>query len=200
LVTAPIAPPSLSSEKPLGSSVHYQERCCQLRAEGRRLVSRRANRGQPRTYRVSNILDLWVTEEHFDRPKYFDLVRFWTTASRAYEVGLYRGKAVLRVSPRGMRRLDLFGSAVVQAAAETVGLPDPDRWIRVVIPIETIDQAAADLMRLGTDAEVIDPPELRHRIAAMAREIAGLYHPSGHSGARALLANPEPMNTGPRKN
>jgi len=142
--------------------------------------------GQPRTYRVSNILDLTVTEERFERPRDFDLVRFWTTASRAYEVGLYRGNAVLRVSARGMRRLDLFGSAVVQAAAQTAGPPDADGWVQVVIPIEAIDQAAADLMRLGTDAEVIDPPELRHRIAEMAHELSRLY---GISPVRARWAS-----------
>lgn len=133
---------------------------------------------QPRTYRVSNILDLSVTDEHFERPTNFDLVRFWTTASRAYEVGLYRGKAVLRVSPRGMTKWELFGSAVAQAAAETAGPPGADGWVRVVIPIESVDQAAADLMRLGTDAEVFEPAELRHRIAEAARELSRRYEDS----------------------
>jgi predicted DNA-binding transcriptional regulator YafY len=63
----------------------------------------------------------------------------------------------------------------VQAAAETASSPDADGWVQVVIPIEAIDQAAADLMRLGTDAEVVDPPELRHRIAEMAYELSRLY-------------------------
>jgi predicted DNA-binding transcriptional regulator YafY len=145
---------------------------------------------------VSNIVDLSGTEERFERPKDFDLVRFWTTASRAYEVGLYRGKAVLRVSPRGMRRLDLFGSAVAQAAAETANPPDSDGWVQVVIPVEAIDQAAADFMRLGTDAEVVDPPELRHRIAEMAYELIRLYGLSPikahQASAAARAARPAP--------
>jgi len=158
--------------------------------------------GQPRTCRVSNILDLTVTEERFERPKDFDLVRFWTTASRAYEVGLYRGKAVLRVSPRGMRRLDLFGSAVVQAAAETATSPNADGWVNVIIPIEAVDQAAADLMRLGTDAEVIEPLELRHRIAEMAHAVTQLYGISPikacQANAAARAARPTPGRTRPR--
>jgi predicted DNA-binding transcriptional regulator YafY len=159
--------------------------------------------GQPRTYRVSNILDLTVTEEHFERPRDFDLVRFWTTASRAYEVGLYRGKAMLRVSLRGMRRLDLFGSAVVQAVAETAGPPDADGWVKVIIPIEAVDQAAADLMRLGTDVEVIDPPELRHRIAEMAYELTQLYGVSpikahqARAAARAACPALQRVHSGP---
>jgi len=130
---------------------------------------------QTRTYRVANVVDLTVTEESFERPKDFDLVRFWTSAARAYEVGLYRGKAALRISPRGMTKLDVFGSAVVQSAAETAGPPDADGWVRVSIPIESVEQAAADLVRLGTDAEAIEPPELRRRIAQTARELSRLY-------------------------
>src|SRR5476651_1160483 len=62
-----------------------------------------------RTYRVSNILDLQQTGERFTRPKDFDLVRFWTASSRAYEIGIYRGTAQLRVSKRGMARLETLG-------------------------------------------------------------------------------------------
>jgi len=130
---------------------------------------------QPRTYRVSNIVELTVTSERFERPKDFDLAAFWAKASRAYEVGLYRGMARLRISPRAMMQLDLLGSAVAQAAAETASSPDVNGWVNVVIPIETIDQTSADLMRLGTDAEVVEPLELRRRIAQTARRLADLY-------------------------
>jgi predicted DNA-binding transcriptional regulator YafY len=130
---------------------------------------------QPRTYRISNIVALSATAEHFERPNDFDLARFWTTASRAYEVGLYRGEAALRVSPHAMTQLELFGSAVAQAAAETASPPGADGWVRVVIPIEAINQAAADLMRLGADAEVLEPLELRRRIAECARDLFRLY-------------------------
>jgi predicted DNA-binding transcriptional regulator YafY len=128
-----------------------------------------------RTYRVSNIVDLTVTDECFERPKDFDLVRFWTTASRAYEVGLYRGNAVLRVSTRGMTKFGPLGSAVAQAVAQTAGPPDTEGWVEVVIPIESVDHAAADLIRLGTDVEVLEPTELRRRIADTARQLIGLY-------------------------
>jgi predicted DNA-binding transcriptional regulator YafY len=130
---------------------------------------------QARTYRVANIVELSVSDQHFERPKDFDLVRFWTTASRAYEVGLYRGTAVLRVSPRALTQFELLGSAVAQAAAETASPPDADGWVRVVIPIEGVDQAAAELMRLGTDAEVLEPPEVRRRIAEMALDLTRRY-------------------------
>ena len=131
--------------------------------------------GQTRTYRAGNILELTPTEERFARPKDFDLVGFWTKAAREFEIGLYRGKAMLRVTPRGMARLDMLGSAVTQAAAETASAPGAAGRVKVVIPIESTDYAAADLLRLGSDAEVLEPPELRRRIAEMAREVSRLY-------------------------
>src|SRR6185437_3828640 len=46
---------------------------------------------QPRTYRVANIVGASVRREAFERPANFDLARFWTVSSRAYEAGLHRG-------------------------------------------------------------------------------------------------------------
>ena len=74
--------------------------------------------GERRTYRVSNIEALTPTGDHFTRPKDFDLVRFWTESSRAFEVGLYREQAVLRASPRAMMRLERLGATVMDAARE----------------------------------------------------------------------------------
>jgi predicted DNA-binding transcriptional regulator YafY len=130
--------------------------------------------GERRTYRVSNVEALTTTNDHFTRPKDFDLVRFWTESSRAFEVGLYREQAVLRASPRGMMRLERLGATVMEAARETADAPDADGWVRVTIPIESLDQAAIDLLLLGTEAEVLKPRELRRRIAAAAKTMVSL--------------------------
>jgi predicted DNA-binding transcriptional regulator YafY len=130
---------------------------------------------QTRTYRVGNILEFVPTDQRFERPRDFDLVRFWTASTRAYEVGIYRSSAVLRLSPQGLSKLDGLGAAVQQAARESAGPPEKDGWVRVTIPIESIDQSAVDLLRLGTDAEVLKPVALRRRLAKAAREIVRLY-------------------------
>jgi predicted DNA-binding transcriptional regulator YafY len=124
-----------------------------------------------RTYRVSNIESLMPTGARFTRPKEFDLVRYWTESSRAFEVGLYREQAVLRASPRGLRRLERLGNTVVEAARDTAGEPDAEGWVRITIPIESHDQAAIDLLLLGNEAEVV-PRELRRRVAAAAQAMA----------------------------
>lgn len=130
--------------------------------------------GERRTYRVSNIEALTPSGDHFTRPKDFDLVRFWTESSRAFEVGLYREQAVLRASPRAMMRLERLGATVIDAARESAEAPDDEGWVRITIPIESLDQAAIDLLMLGTEAEVVKPRELRRRIATAARGMAKL--------------------------
>lgn len=128
--------------------------------------------GSVRTYRVSNIDELTTTNERFVRPAKFDLVRFWSESSRAYEVGLYRGTATLRVSARGLARLEQLGTAVAEAARSSARRADKSGWREVEVPIESPDQAALDLMRLGAEIEVMKPRTLRRCLASLARETA----------------------------
>jgi predicted DNA-binding transcriptional regulator YafY len=132
---------------------------------------------QLRTYRISNIVELEVTSERFTRPKQFDLVRFWTESSRAYEVGLYRDTALLRLSPRGVARLEQLSATVAEAAREAAQSSDRAGWREVEIPIESVEQAALDLLRLGTEVEVLKPKELRRHFATAARAMAKLNAP-----------------------
>jgi predicted DNA-binding transcriptional regulator YafY len=132
---------------------------------------------QPRTYRVSNIIDLAATDESFKRPKDFDLTRFWVTSSRTFETSVYHSSATLRVTARGFAKLDMFGSLVARAATETATPPDVDGWLSVTIPIESIERAASNLIALGADAEVVEPSELRERLVTTVQELVRLYAP-----------------------
>jgi predicted DNA-binding transcriptional regulator YafY len=68
---------------------------------------------------------------------------------------------------------------VAEAAASSAQRPGRDGWTRVEIPIESIDQAATDLLRLGTDAELLEPAELRRRVVQAARDLIRLYEANG---------------------
>jgi predicted DNA-binding transcriptional regulator YafY len=124
-----------------------------------------------RTYRVAQIVEAQATDEPFARPKSFDLAAHWEKASRAYEVGLYRDRAEVSLSSRGMVLLDLLGAAAKEAAAESAKR-GRGGWIRCTVPIESVPQAARDFMRLGDDIEVLWPPALRARIAAISTAMA----------------------------
>jgi predicted DNA-binding transcriptional regulator YafY len=139
---------------------------------------------RPRTYRVSNIIDLALTEQSFERWKDFDLARFWVTSSRAFEISVYHSSATLRVTARGLAKLGVLGSLVAQAAAETATPADADGWISVTIPIESVGRAASGLIALGGDAEVVEPSELRERLAATVQELVRLYAPTQPTARR----------------
>jgi predicted DNA-binding transcriptional regulator YafY len=124
-----------------------------------------------RTYRVAQIVSTESTDESFARPKAFDLASHWNAASRAYEAGLYRDEAQVKLSSRGMALLDLLGNNVKKVAAATAK-SDRRGWTRCAVPIESIAQGVRELMRLGDDVEVLGPPALRARIAEISTAMA----------------------------
>ena len=128
-----------------------------------------------RTYRLSNILDLAVTEEPFDRPEAFDLATWWQASTKRFEKELVVDTAQLRVSESGMKVLRDLGAAVVQAAEASASKPDESGWRRVTIPIESIPHAAAQVLRLGAQAEVLKPAALRRALVERVSAIAALY-------------------------
>jgi predicted DNA-binding transcriptional regulator YafY len=127
-----------------------------------------------RTYRVTNILDAEITEDVFARPDGFDLAAHWENTARAYEAGVWRDHAEVRLSPRGVALLDLLGPYVVQAARETAK-PDRDGWIRCTVPIESDAHGVRELMRLCDEAEVLGPPSLRKMMAATLAAMSGRH-------------------------
>jgi predicted DNA-binding transcriptional regulator YafY len=147
----------------------------------------RAN-GKPRTYRVSNIQKLDLTGKSFTRPARFDLAAYWSTWAKEFELRLYKDKAVARFSAHGMKRLTLLAPAVTEMARRTARA-DKNGWTRAEIPIESVEHAAGELIRLGAHVEVLSPPALRERMAAMSAEIASLYLQKGKRKARSSSGN-----------
>ncbi len=130
-----------------------------------------------RTYRVAQICDPEITKEIFTRPKGFDLAAHWVESSRAYEKGLYRECADVKLSPKGLKMLELLGPHITEAAAKSAKR-DRRGWTRCSVPIESIRQGAREFMRLGDEVEVLGPPTLRIRIAEVSAAMAERHAPS----------------------
>ncbi len=128
-----------------------------------------------RTYRVAKIHDAEICADTFDRPKGFDLAAHWDAAALEYEAQVYRDRAHVRISPRGLDLLGILGSHVAEMAAKTSGKPDRSGWVRCTIPIETLEMGVGEMMRLGEHVYVIGPPALRARMAAIAARVASNY-------------------------
>jgi len=152
------------------------------------LVARtvRAERRGPQTYRVGAIRAAALLEERFQRPARFDLAMFWAESTRRFEEGVYRDAATMRVSPMGWKRLRNFSPIVVAAAERTAGTPEANGWRQVTVPIESIDDAALQMLQLGGEAEVLEPQALRQALHAAGARLATLN--AGGSQAKQATA------------
>jgi predicted DNA-binding transcriptional regulator YafY len=125
----------------------------------------------PRTYRVDQILEVTVREEEFAPPDGFDLAAYWRDYQADFHARLHSGEAVVLLAPDAAARLTGAGG---QALADT-GVTEPDGRVRAVLPIESLDHAHRRFLAMGTDVEVVEPPELRARLAETARALAARY-------------------------
>ncbi|MDJ0345866.1 YafY family protein [Streptomyces sp. H10-C2] len=125
----------------------------------------------PRTFRVDQILDLTVSSETFQPPEDFDLAEYWQRYQADFHARLYRAEALVRIAPHAAPR---FTGAAALALTDT-GTPEPDGWLRAVLPIESLEAAHGMFLALGADVEVLGPPDLRARIAETSRTLAARY-------------------------
>ncbi|MFF1776782.1 helix-turn-helix transcriptional regulator [Streptomyces virginiae] len=130
-----------------------------------------------RTYRVSRFLTVDTAPERFERPTGFELAAYWQESTSRLDAALRQQTAELRLSPRGQLLLPMqFGAAGTRALAEAEPA-DADGWVRLRIAVESPAVAVGDLLRLGTEAEVLGPPELRRALAETVTALAGRYAP-----------------------
>ncbi len=134
-----------------------------LKAGAWYLVARRS--AGMRVYRVSRFVSARVLADQFQRPEGFELDGFWEEWSRTFEESTRRFSVKLRASDLVRRFLprELQGEDGVYT-----------------VRFDSLDDAFRELLKFGPDAEVLDPPELRDRIAVAAAQVADLY------GVRAI--------------
>ncbi|WP_344115193.1 helix-turn-helix transcriptional regulator [Kribbella alba] len=132
--------------------------------------------GGLRTYRVSNVLDLTATDEVFSRPPAFDLAKHWQEHLDQFEERRFTAHALVRISSALVARLtDLSASLLLKAIADAAAEPAEDGSITVAVPIESVANAATQLVRYGNALEVLEPLELRAELTRLARSLVELY-------------------------
>lgn len=122
------------------------------------------SKGRHRTYRVSRIHDLEITERHFERPEGFDLAVHWREAAQRYSEDL----------PNYVVRLRVRGDAAVRVRwmygrDKQVTEPDADGWVDVTVDLEDEPNAMVAVGMLGAEVIVLEPSELRRRALEAAR-------------------------------
>jgi predicted DNA-binding transcriptional regulator YafY len=128
--------------------------------------------GDLRTYRVSRIQELTVTEESFARPDDFDLEAHWQEAREAY--GARFGSYPVRLRLRGEA---LVRASWAYARSKSLSAPDADGWVDAEFDTEDWDGAIGLVGGLGSDVVVVSPERLRHQVLADAQRLLELNRP-----------------------
>ncbi len=132
--------------------------------------------GSPRMYRVSKILDLSVSDRTFTYPSGFDLATAWAQCAREFEERIYTTSMTARISQLGLDRIRAFLSPFqVAAIRSAVPVLDAAGWATVDIPVESLDHALWDVLKMAPHLVVLEPLELRQRVAGTATQLAGLH-------------------------
>jgi predicted DNA-binding transcriptional regulator YafY len=127
-------------------------------------------------YRVTNILDAVVLDEPVERPPGFDLAVFWQEWTERYERSVYTGSATVRMTVRALETTAfIFAPEMARVARARASPPDDAGWLVTEVPIESIRHGHIELLKLGADAEVLAPPELREQFVATARDLVARY-------------------------
>ncbi|MGS2613230.1 helix-turn-helix transcriptional regulator [Micromonospora sp. LZ34] len=147
-----------------------------------------------RTYRVDRVTGVEVRTETFDRDERFDLAGYWREQAEAFLRSMLRDRITVRLSPAGLRRLRHAADApfAYEEAVAAAGEPDGQGWVVTRLPVESVEVAYTQLLGLGPEVEVLDPPGLRAWLADAAARTAALYAASpppwpdavgGHGGS-----------------
>jgi predicted DNA-binding transcriptional regulator YafY len=130
---------------------------------------------KPRTYRISNIMQVDALEAHARRPRKFELARYWTESIRRFERELYKEQAVVLATPAGLKALRYLSSAVARAVADVKTPRRKDGRVKLRIPIESIEHATGQLLRLSPQVEAIEPLALRQSLLVRLAQSCRLY-------------------------
>jgi predicted DNA-binding transcriptional regulator YafY len=149
---------------------------------------------EPRTFRVASIESAEVLPGAVRRPKAFDLAAYWAESVRRFESELHAGTAEVAVTARGLAHLRQLSGPVMRALQD-VASPEEGQRITVSVPVEADEQAAAQLLRLAPEVEVLGPARLREAVVRRLEVSAATYGleavlPPGHPREGGAPARP----------
>lgn len=144
-----------------------------------------------RTYRVSRIVDAEILPERITRPEGFDLAAHWDESSSQFQQSLLRYDVVARVRITALGYLQrIVDPASWVRIEKQLAEREPGasgEWVTITIGTEMFGQAFGIMLRLAGDAEVLEPAELRERLADTARSMAERYGTTSSPVVRAVI-------------
>ena len=129
-----------------------------------------ATGGGLRTFRVDRITSVAPTGDAVVRPDGFELEEAWRLITD--EVDRQRAPITARALADPER---LWVVRFVLGTRVRIGPPGGDGRVEVELRGHSIESLACEIAGLGGSIEVLDPPELRARLAEIAGELGALY-------------------------
>ena len=125
--------------------------------------------------RVSNLINVSITDESFQRPENFDLGAFWEEWTDRTERLLSDFKVRVRVSPGFIPELPRYFGGKIQTKISQAEPLDDEGWIELELSFESFQAARERLLGFGRGIEVLEPLALRVSIQDYADQILKLY-------------------------
>jgi predicted DNA-binding transcriptional regulator YafY len=127
-----------------------------------------------RTYRVSRIESLALQHEVFERQDDFTLAEFWQASLRRMEKLQFPEVASVRISELGLKIMEFLCTSYV--IDNTIIEPaDETGWHSATMPIGNPTHGCAELLRFGSELQVLGPPEVRVAMEALVMKLAMQY-------------------------
>lgn len=119
------------------------------------------------TYRVSRFIEVVKVDEAFERDATFNLVTYWHTHVNEFIANMPSFAFTLRLNAMRMRLLRLYAEG-----GYTILDTSPDGAILTVdMRLTSLEEARMLVLGLGTDAEIIEPDELRQAVLLQAQQM-----------------------------
>jgi predicted DNA-binding transcriptional regulator YafY len=134
-----------------------------------------ARRGKVSAHLVSDLINVQVLDETFERPNSFDLAEFWEEWCAGHESLFSAFTTTVRVSPAFIPLLPRYFGGRVQEKIAAAAPPDNDEWVKLELSFESFEAARERLLGFGRGVEVLEPRALRRSILDLAEQVVDLY-------------------------
>jgi predicted DNA-binding transcriptional regulator YafY len=126
-------------------------------------------------FRVSRILSARLLDSQFESPAEFNLRAYWDEWCLDFQSRLPKYSATIRAAPFFVQTLPRIYGESVRGLIDEADPPDEDGWVTITLTFDSFEAARGSILGLGNAAEVLDPPELRAAVLAMASDVLDFY-------------------------
>jgi predicted DNA-binding transcriptional regulator YafY len=130
--------------------------------------------------KLADVLEAQLSQERFDYPADFDLVKFWTDWCKNYEANQPQFSVHVRLRSDLVKMLQYFQDPLNTDKTREAEM-EGDSWHDLVLNFESFEAAREKLLNFGGAAEVIEPQALRSSVQDFAAQISAVYNHNNQS-------------------